>query len=130
MFEPAEAQFRRSMRELARRGGASTKRLAATQRNYYASIGRLGGRASVAVRKAKIAAEVELQPADAPTSDEPAQASFSPAGPEAAEGAPGISQPIETGDGATPPLSENYANALRIAELLTELLGNASDESP
>ena len=118
------------MRELARRGGAATKRLAATERNYYASIGRLGGRASVAARKAKIAAEVALQPADAPTSDESAQAPFQPASPEAAEGATAISQPIETDDCATPPLSENYANALRIAELLTELLDNASDESP
>jgi hypothetical protein len=114
------------MRELAHRGGAATKRLAATEQNYYASIGRLGGRASVAARKAKIVAEVELQPADAPTG-ECAQASFPAAGPEAAAVR---SQPIETGDGATRPLSENYANALRLGELLNELLGNASNESP
>ncbi len=31
---------------------------------------------------------------------------------------------------ATPPRSENYADALRIAERLNELLGNASAESP
>jgi len=127
MFEPAEAQFCRSMRELAHRGGAATKRLAATEQDYYASIGRLGGRASVAARKAKIAPELELQPTDAPTSDECAQAAFPPASPEAAA-VP--SQPIETGDCATPPLSENYATALRIAELLKKLLGNTSDESP
>lgn len=117
------------MRELAHRGGAATKRRAATEQNYYAGIGRLGGRASVAARKAKIAAEAEFQPADAPRSDA-AQASLRPAGPETAEATVVLSQRIETGGGATPPLSENYANALRIAELLTELLGNASDESP
>jgi general stress protein YciG len=59
MFEPAEAHFRRRMRELAKRGGAATKRRAAADRNYYANIGRHGGRASVEARKAKIAAEFE-----------------------------------------------------------------------
>jgi general stress protein YciG len=130
MFEPAEAQFRRSMSELARRGGAATKKLAAIDRNYYASIGRLGGRASVAARKAKIAAEGEFQPADARMSDESAQASVPPAGPEAAEGAPVISQPVETGDGCTKAFSENYEQGRRIAELLAELLDHASDETP
>lgn len=127
MFEAAEVQFRRSMLELARRGGAATKRLAATDRNYYASIGRLGGRASVAARKARIATDAELEPADAPTSDECAQAPFPPAGPEAAEGAPAISQPIETGDGFTQAFSESYAQGRRIAALLAKLLDDASD---
>jgi general stress protein YciG len=129
MSEPAEAHFRRTMRELAKRGGAATKRRAATDRNYYANIGRLGGRASVEARKAKIAAEAELQPAGA-QSDEFAQAPFPFAGPEAAEGDPVTSQPVETGDGFTRAFSESYAQARRIAELLAELLDDASDESP
>jgi hypothetical protein len=47
------------------------------------------------------------------------------AGSEAAGGVPAISQPVETGGGTTTPLSENYANALRIAELLTEMIYEA-----
>jgi general stress protein YciG len=130
MFEPAEAQFRRRMLDLARRGGAATERLAATEQNYYASIGRLGGRASVAARKAKIAAEAKFQPADAPMSAESAQASFPPAGPEAAEGAAVIPQPIEARDSFTQAFSGSYAQGRRIAELLAELLDDTSDEAP
>jgi general stress protein YciG len=49
--EPTEARFCRRMVELAKRGGAATKRRAAADRNYYANIGRLGGRASIEARK-------------------------------------------------------------------------------
>jgi general stress protein YciG len=56
MFEPAEAQFRSSMRELARRGGESTKRRTQKEPEYYERIGRLGGLASVEVRRRQSAA--------------------------------------------------------------------------
>lgn len=56
MFEPAEAPFRRSMRELAMFGGASTKRRAQRDPEYYERIGRLGGLASAEVRLRQSAA--------------------------------------------------------------------------
>ncbi|MFZ0363017.1 MAG: hypothetical protein WAL67_02285, partial [Candidatus Cybelea sp.] len=49
--------FRAQMRTLARRGGAATKRGA--EPNYYRTIGRLGGEASVAARKRRIYAELD-----------------------------------------------------------------------
>lgn len=70
------------------------------------------------------------RPADAPMSAESAQASFPPAGPEAAEGAAVIPQPIEARDGFTQAFSGSYAQGRRIAELLAELLDDTSDEAP
>lgn len=54
MFEPAkpaEAHFRHSMRELAVRGGAATRRRAEREPGYYKRIGHLGGLASVKTRR-------------------------------------------------------------------------------
>ena len=61
MFEPAEAHFRRSMRELAQRGGAATKRRAAADPGYYSAIGRMGGLASAKARRDK-SAPLDEQP--------------------------------------------------------------------
>lgn len=55
------------MRELARRGGAATKRLAARQPDYYHVIGRAGGKASAAARRAQSGVE----PVDATTNGWP-----------------------------------------------------------
>jgi general stress protein YciG len=56
MFEPAEAHFRRNMQELAKRGGAATKRGAGADPGYYSAIGRAGGLASAKARRDKNAA--------------------------------------------------------------------------
>ncbi|MGA8098712.1 MAG: hypothetical protein WB810_08635 [Candidatus Cybelea sp.] len=52
-----DAIFRARMRALACRGGAATKSRA--EPNYYRTIGRLGGEASVAARLRRIYAELE-----------------------------------------------------------------------
>ena len=44
------------MRELAKRGGAATKRRAAADPRYYSAIGRMGGLASVKARRDRSAA--------------------------------------------------------------------------
>jgi hypothetical protein len=64
--DPANVGFLARMRALARKGGAVTKRLYANDPRYYRDIGRLGGAASVAARKAKIVAELEHGPSEAP----------------------------------------------------------------
>jgi len=67
------------MRMLAHRGGAATKRRA--EPNYYRTIGRLGGEASVASRKRRIFAELEYgvcEPATVPTSEPSPQPPQSP----------------------------------------------------
>ncbi len=56
-IDDVEAAFRARMRALAHRGGAATKRGA--DPDYFRTIGRLGGTASVAARKARILAELE-----------------------------------------------------------------------
>lgn len=63
------------MRALALKGGAATKRRFQNDAAYYRSLGALGGRASVAARKARLAAgEARLSalPSDVPTQAEPA----------------------------------------------------------
>ena len=62
MIEPVESTFRARMKALAHRGGAVTKRRYANQPEHYREIGRRGGAASVATRKAKIAAQLESAP--------------------------------------------------------------------
>jgi len=69
----ADGAFRERMRELAKRGGAATKRLAARQPGYYRAIGQRGGGASAASRKARIAAEP-----DGSATNEPAIAMAAP----------------------------------------------------
>lgn len=54
-----DAVFRARMRVLAQRGGVATKTRA--EPNYYRTIGRLGGEASVVARKRRIYAELEGQ---------------------------------------------------------------------
>lgn len=58
-IDEAEQAFRARMRALVRKGGVVTKRRHGSDPRYYRSIGRLGGHASVAARKARIAAELE-----------------------------------------------------------------------
>ncbi len=66
-IDDVDAAFRTRMRVLALKGGAVTKRRFGSDPRYYRSIGRLGGNASVAARKARIAAEVEgARPGEAP----------------------------------------------------------------
>jgi general stress protein YciG len=59
VIDDVEAAFRARMRALARTGGAVTKRRHGNDPAYYRDIGRLGGSASVAARKARILAELE-----------------------------------------------------------------------
>jgi general stress protein YciG len=47
------------MRALAHKGGAATKRRYGKDPRYYRSIGRLGGKASVAARKLRIFNELD-----------------------------------------------------------------------
>jgi general stress protein YciG len=67
MIDPVEATFRARMRALAHKGGAVTKRRYANDSRHYRNIGRLGGQASVAARRARIAAELDaVKPGEAP----------------------------------------------------------------
>ena len=67
MIEPVESTFRARMKELAHRGGAATKRRHGYDPRYYRDIGRRGGQASVAARKARFAAELNaLKPCEGP----------------------------------------------------------------
>jgi hypothetical protein len=73
-IDPVEATFRARMRALARKGGAVTRRLYADDPGRYREIGRLGGNASVAARKARIAVELEdIKPGEAPIVESGAQ---------------------------------------------------------
>ncbi len=66
-IDKAEHAFRAQMRALAHKGGAATKRRYGYDPKYYRDIGRLGGSASVAARKARITAELEdTSPGEAP----------------------------------------------------------------
>lgn len=56
----AENLFRRHMAELGRKGGAVTARKAKSDPNFFPAIGRMGGRASVAARRAKFVREAAL----------------------------------------------------------------------
>lgn len=58
MIDPVGATFRARMRALAHKGGAVTKQRYANDPRHYRNIGRLGGQASVASRRARIAAEL------------------------------------------------------------------------
>jgi general stress protein YciG len=58
-IDDVEAAFRARMPALARKGGAVTKRQYGYDPRYYRDIGRLGGCASVAARKARMVAELE-----------------------------------------------------------------------
>jgi general stress protein YciG len=55
----ADNVFLTRMRELARRGGAATKKLVASRPGYYRALGRRGGQASAGSRRARIAAELD-----------------------------------------------------------------------
>ena len=66
MNDPVEEAYRDYMRALAGKGGAVTKRRHGCDPRYYRSIGRRGGEASVAARKARIAADLEaVKPGEA-----------------------------------------------------------------
>jgi general stress protein YciG len=58
-IDEVEAAYRARMRALAHKGGATTKRRYANDPWHYRDVGRLGGYASVAARKARIAAELD-----------------------------------------------------------------------
>ncbi len=58
-IDHVEAAFRARMQALAHKGGAVTKRRYGNNPRYYRDIGRLGGNAPVAARKARLAAEVD-----------------------------------------------------------------------
>ncbi|HZY96809.1 MAG TPA: hypothetical protein VFE35_06880 [Candidatus Cybelea sp.] len=67
VIDPVDATYRAQMRALARKGGAVTKGRYGYDPRYYRDIGRLGGHASVAARKAKIAAELDAgKPGEVP----------------------------------------------------------------
>lgn len=67
MIDPVEAAFRAHMRALAPKGGAATKQRHGCDPRYYRRVGRLGGQASVAARRARIAAELDrVEPGESP----------------------------------------------------------------
>ncbi len=66
-LDDIDTAFRARMRALAQKGGAVTKRRHGCNLGYYRNLGRLGGKASVAARKARIAAELDrTEPGGAP----------------------------------------------------------------
>lgn len=69
--DEVEAAFRAQMRALAQKGGAVTKRRHGDDSRYYRDIGRLGGAASAAARRARIAAQHGAAPAEATIVDPP-----------------------------------------------------------
>jgi|GEM_PF-6640913 hypothetical protein len=78
-IDPVEATLCDRMRALAHKGGAATKRRFGYDPHYYRDIGRLGGHASVAARKAKIAAELDgVNPGEAPIVEPVAASSEAP----------------------------------------------------
>ncbi|MEO7201995.1 MAG: hypothetical protein ABIZ82_05310, partial [Candidatus Tumulicola sp.] len=73
MSHDLDGIFRAQMRALAHRGGAATKKLMASDPKYYRRIGKIGGRASVTARKARIAADLNVvKPGEAPIIESPA----------------------------------------------------------
>jgi hypothetical protein len=58
-MKSVDSVFRTQMRALAQKDGAVTKLRYGSGPSYYRDIGRLGGSASVAARKARIAAEAQ-----------------------------------------------------------------------
>ena len=58
-IDHVEVAFRVRMLALAHKGGAVTKRRYGNNARYYRDIGRLGGKASVVARKARLAAELD-----------------------------------------------------------------------
>ena len=58
-IDHVEVAFRARMLALAHKGGAVTKRRYGNNPRYYREIGQLGGKASVAARKARLAAELD-----------------------------------------------------------------------
>jgi hypothetical protein len=58
-MDEAEIAFLAYMRELAKRGAAATKKLVASRPGYYRALGRRGGQASVASRRARMPAELD-----------------------------------------------------------------------
>lgn len=78
-----EALFRAHMRFLAYKGGAATRRRYLNQPGYYRDIGRLGGEASAAARKARIAARLDRADLSAaPSAEISAAARETPDAPE------------------------------------------------
>lgn len=72
MNDPVEEAYREYMRTLARKGGAVTKRRHGCDPRYYRNIGRRGGEASVAARKARIAADLDaVKPGEPPIVESP-----------------------------------------------------------
>ncbi len=77
------------MRALAHKGDAVTKRRHGYDPRYYRDIARLGGRASVAARKVRIAAELDaVKPGEAPIVEAPVAFAEAP-----------ITEPIDTAPG-------------------------------
>ena len=71
MMKDVDAIFRAHMRNLGRRGGEATKKLAAADPGYYRRIGWYGGKASAAARRAQIAGSLERGELDDLAIDEP-----------------------------------------------------------
>jgi general stress protein YciG len=79
-IDHVEAAFRARMRALAHKGGAVTKQRHGSDPAYYRDIGRLGGSASVAARKARVAAELDsVRFGEAPTGEQCAVPTEAPA---------------------------------------------------
>jgi len=109
--DPVETAFRDYMRTLARRGGAATKRRHGRDPRYYRNIGRRGGEASVAARKARIAAELDAM--------KPGEPSIVEASAALAE--PPIAEPID---------SAPHTDATARRRVFTELLADRKRFGP
>jgi len=106
MNDRVEAAFREYMRALARKGGAVTKRRHGCDPRYYRSIGRRGGEASVAARKARIAADLDgAKPSEDPSVEASAALAEAP-----------IAEPIDT----APDTHASVRRRVNITELLAE----------
>jgi hypothetical protein len=74
-----ELAFRQQMRALALKGGAATKRRFKNDPMHYRAIGALGGRASVAKRRARVTAPPDgVQPQAEPTAPVPTATPVTP----------------------------------------------------
>jgi general stress protein YciG len=101
-----EAAFKAQMRALAHKGGAVTKRRHGYDPRYYRDIGRRGGQASVAARKARMAADLNaLKPGEVPIIEPPATLTDAP-----------ITEPIDT----APDTHAGARSPMTITEVLAD----------
>jgi general stress protein YciG len=137
-IDDVEAAFRARMKALARKGGDVTKQRHGCDTRYYRDIGRLGGSASVAARKARIAAELEVaEPDEAPIVEPLAPlAEVAPAQPRAHVTLKDILADIER-EGTCVPDTRNRRQSLAdlqaerdFARFIAQIQNDSDDDEP